>query len=197
MDPVKFHIPTKPYTIVDAINRRACAQGSMRYAQLTADADYNGHALSLTWNDYRGYYVGEYYWGERVVFARSPDFATALAATKREFERQGRGASCRVTVGDAYATREIASQMTREHDFAADLVVARADELLREGEEGSPEWRADWKWTKLQDAFMTEKFSPWIAATAHLIRATTEEEYAAWCDADAARYIDRRRELGQ
>lgn len=187
MQPVKFHIPSKAYDITDAINRRACAQGSMRYAQLTSHADYNGHALSLSWNDYRGYYVGEYYWGERVVFARSPDFATALVATKREFERQGRGASCRVTVGDAYADRPIASQMTREHDFAADLVVARADNMLREGEEGTPEFMRGWKWGKLQAAFMTEKFNPWIAATSNLIRATTEEEYEAMCKADEAR----------
>lgn len=190
MQPVKFHIPTKPYTIVDAINRRACAEGSMRYAQLTADADYNGHALSLTWNDYRGYYVGEYYWGERVVFARSPDFATALAATKREFARQGRGASCSVTVGNAWGNNP--SHHTLAHDFAADLVVARADDLLREGEEGSPEWRSDWKWSKLQHAFTTEKFNPWVAATAHLIRAKTEEEYDAMCAADQERMKERK-----
>ena len=101
----------------------------------------------------------------------------------------------RVTVGDWYGGKR--SIATEQHDFAADLAVARADDLLREGEEGTPEFRTGWKWDKLQEAFMTEKFRPYIAATAHLIRCATEEEYAAACDADAARWTDRRRECGQ
>lgn len=176
MEPVKFYIPTKPYTIVDAINRRACAEGSMRYAQLTSNASYNGHALSLTWNDYRGYYVGQYYWGERVVFARSADFATALAATKREFERQGRGASCCVTVG--YEPEWSRSKWTTDHNFAADCAVGRADDVLREGTEPTPlPFMTDWKWGRLQHAFLAERFTPGTAATSHLIRCETEEEY--------------------
>jgi|WetSurMetagenome_2_1015567.scaffolds.fasta_scaffold42577_4 hypothetical protein len=61
-----FYMPTKPYTLIDAVNRRAAATGgSVRYAQASAGADYNGNDLSLTWNDYRGYYVVQYYFGRR------------------------------------------------------------------------------------------------------------------------------------
>lgn len=87
-----YALPMKPYTAVDAINRRAAATGSVRYAQLAADADYNGHHVSLHWNDYRGYYVLEYHWGERVVIWRGKDYAEGLRQAKQEFARQGRGA---------------------------------------------------------------------------------------------------------
>jgi hypothetical protein len=82
----------------------------------TADADYNGHPLSLYWNDYRGYYVCDYHWGERVVITRDQDFARALATAKRELARQGRGASLRVVPRDI------------------DIAVARADAELTEGD---------------------------------------------------------------
>jgi len=111
-----FYILGKPLSIVDAINRRAAAQGSMRYAMMAADADYNGHALSLTWNDYRGYYVLQYYWGERVVLHRGKDFAAALAAAKAELARQGRGATLSIQPRDE------------------DAAIARADADVKEGD---------------------------------------------------------------
>ena len=40
-----FYILGKPLNIVDAINRRAAATGSIRYAMAAGDADYNGHPL--------------------------------------------------------------------------------------------------------------------------------------------------------
>jgi hypothetical protein len=65
-----FHLPTKPLSKIDAINRCAAATGSCRTAMLCADADYNGHALAAYHNDYRGYYVCDYTWAGRVVVAR-------------------------------------------------------------------------------------------------------------------------------
>lgn len=97
MTAVQFHMPTKKITLIDAINRCAAATGSIGYARATAGADYNGHALGLYWNDYRRYYVCDYHWGERVVITRHENFSIALAASKREFARQGRGASFRVS----------------------------------------------------------------------------------------------------
>jgi hypothetical protein len=92
-DHIQFWLPTKPYTIIDAINRRAAATGSVRYAMAASSADYNGHHISLCWNEFRQYYVGEYHWGERVVITRNEDFSLALEACIREYDRQGRGAS--------------------------------------------------------------------------------------------------------
>lgn len=167
----QFHIPTKPYTIVDAINRRAAAQGSVGFAQATSFAEYNGHALGLYWNGYRGYYVGDYTWGERVVFTRSANFATALAETKREFARQGRGASCRISIGAAYTYPG-----DKAHDFAADVALARADADLVEGSEPTPDWQKGWKWDALQEAFLRDKFEPGVLS--RLIRAETPEQFA-------------------
>ena len=34
-----YHLPVRPYSPIDAVNRAASAKGSPRYAQNTADAD--------------------------------------------------------------------------------------------------------------------------------------------------------------
>ena len=95
---VEFHVPTKPYSVVDAINRVAAAQGSIGYAMASVGADYNGHNLNLWFNDYKGYYICEYFWGERVVLARSYDIREALDASLLALERQGKGANLRISV---------------------------------------------------------------------------------------------------
>jgi hypothetical protein len=133
---VQFYILGKPLSITDAINRGAAATGSIRYAMMTADADYNGHSLSLYWNDYRGYYVCDYHWGERVVITRDENFARALATAKRELARQGRGASLRVVPRDI------------------DIETARADADLIEGDmnEHQDERPDAWKFKLLWEA---------------------------------------------
>ena len=40
-------LPTKPYTIIDAMNRMALATGSARNAIRGGDADYNGHPVRV------------------------------------------------------------------------------------------------------------------------------------------------------
>ena len=94
-----FHLPTRPYSPIDYLNRRSAAQGSMQYAQAASHADYNGHSVSLYWNEYRGYYLAEYQWGERVVIARG-SFAQCLAATLAEYNRGALGSSASVTPRD-------------------------------------------------------------------------------------------------
>lgn len=137
-----YHLPTKPYSIIDCINRIAAATGSVRYAQMASNADYNGHAIMLAWNDYRGYYVAEYYWGERVVIARGKNFADVLAEAKREFARQGLGASLSVSVRpedaatadadpDLIKGRETEQPwFTWKHREAAQALRLRTDHLL-------------------------------------------------------------------
>lgn len=152
-----FYILGKPLTLVDFINRRAAATGSIHYAMAAANADYNGHALNLSWNDYRGYYVLEYYYGERVVLHRGADFAAALAAAKAELKQQGRGATLSI--------------VPRE----SDLDLARADSELTEGNVYQlPFPRNDapdsWKWPLVADAMRTRTES-------YLINAATLEQY--------------------
>lgn len=91
-----FHLPQRPFSPIDALNRHAAAVGSPRYAEGAAHADYNGHHVTLTWNSYRQYYVAEYFWAGRVVLARG-DFATCLRATLDEYNRGALGSSATVT----------------------------------------------------------------------------------------------------
>jgi hypothetical protein len=130
----------------------AAATGSVGYAIATSDADYNGHALGLYWNDFRSYYVCDYHWGERVVLVRDEDFARALSGAKAAFARQGRGASLRISV--------------REQDAA----IARADTDLKLGEsDREPPWRT-WQYAEVG---MAVKFG-W---THHLLAARDPQHY--------------------
>ena len=90
-----FHLPIRPYSPLDAHNRRAAAVGSPERALGAAHADYNGHHVILSWNDYRKYYVAEYTWAGRVVIARG-SFDTCLAATLAEYNRGALGASAAI-----------------------------------------------------------------------------------------------------
>lgn len=91
-----WHIPEIPYSPIDALNRRAAALGSPGYAQVTHYADYNGHRVSVCWNDYRGYYIAEYWYGGRVVLARGR-FLDVMRAAIQEYRRGALG--CAVSVG--------------------------------------------------------------------------------------------------
>ncbi len=96
-------LPTRPYSLVDAVNRRAAATGSVRYAQRAADAGYNGHYVTVTYNDYRDYCLCEHYWGQRVVHARG-SMETALRAGRAEYDLGHRGtcvSACALTPGEA------------------------------------------------------------------------------------------------
>lgn len=90
-----FHVPTRPYTPIDSLNRMAAALGSPRYGQAAAHANYNGHHVNVWWNDYRSYYIAEYTWAGRVVIARGT-FASCLAAALREHANGALGASTHV-----------------------------------------------------------------------------------------------------
>jgi hypothetical protein len=99
----RYWIPTRPYNLVDAVNRCAAATGSVRYAMLSADASYNGHAVTVTYNDYRDYCVCEHFWGGRVVHCRG-SMEAALRAGRREYDLGHRGtsvATCDLTPDEA------------------------------------------------------------------------------------------------
>ncbi len=90
-----YELPEIPYGPIDALNRRAAAIGSPGYAQRAAHADYNGHSVSVAWNDYRSYYTAEYYWADRIVLARG-SFATCLDAATQYYNKGALGASVRI-----------------------------------------------------------------------------------------------------
>lgn len=105
----RFWIPTRPYTLVDAINRVAAATGSVRYAKLSADASYNGHAVTVTYNDYRGYSICEHFWGGRVVHCRG-SMEAVLRAGRYEYDLGHRGtsvATCDLTPAEAEVARAL------------------------------------------------------------------------------------------
>ena len=100
-----YWLPTRPYTLCDAMNRAAAATGSVRYAQQAANSGYNGHAVSVTYNDYHDYCICEHYWGERVVHARG-SMETALRAGRAEYDLGHRGTrviTCALTPGESQA----------------------------------------------------------------------------------------------
>lgn len=100
----RYWLPTRPYSLVDAVNRAAAVTGSVRYARLSADASYNGHSVTVTYNDYRDYCLCEHYWGERVVHARG-SMDAALRAGRREYDLGHRGTSvttCELTPDEAH-----------------------------------------------------------------------------------------------
>jgi hypothetical protein len=90
-----FHLPTRPYSPIDALNRRAAAIGSPRYVMATEYADYNGHHVTVSWNSYRGYYIAQYYWAERIVLERG-SFADCLRVALKEYARGALGASAEI-----------------------------------------------------------------------------------------------------
>ena len=104
----EFYIPTREYGPIDSLNRRAAAVGSPRYAAGAAGADYNGHHVVVSWNDYRGYYICEYTWAGRRVLARG-SFAACLGAALAEYRRGALGATVSISVpeGDGEAIAEL------------------------------------------------------------------------------------------
>ena len=58
----EYHVPTRPYSVIDSLNRRAAALGSPRYGMLASAANYNGHRVEVWWNSYKQCYIAEYIW---------------------------------------------------------------------------------------------------------------------------------------
>lgn len=92
----KAHAPVRPYSPIDALNRRAAKVGSPGYAMLTANVNYNGHHISVSYNTYRKYYIAEYCWAGRVVLSRGT-LTQCVAAAMTYYNRGDLGAS--VSIG--------------------------------------------------------------------------------------------------
>jgi len=86
----RWWLPTIPYSVIDAINRTCAAQGSVRRAMGAANADYNGHFVTVSFNDFRQYWITQYTWSGRNVLARGT-LEQALRAGLRAYERGALG----------------------------------------------------------------------------------------------------------
>ena len=171
---IQKFLVTRPYSVIDAINRMAAATGSMRYASATSHADYNGHRITVSWNNYRGYWIAEYFWAGRVVLARGT-LADCLQAAKSEYERGALGAS--VTASFAPRADSIGDRLPTEseEDFTrlcAELGFVDADDMS---------WRTPMH-DLVGDAMGWERHGL-APAVGYLANSTSVEEYKAKLDA--------------
>lgn len=109
---MNYYVPTRPYSIVDSLNRMSAALGSCATAQASAHANYNGHSVKVRYNEYRKYYTAEYTWSGRVVLARG-DFDTCLNAALREYDFGALGATVIVDLEDSDPANEVCSNHPR------------------------------------------------------------------------------------
>jgi len=159
-----FWIPTKPYTLKEAILRMRVATGDVPTAQACASADFNGHRLSLTWNEYRQYYVGSYIWSGQQVLTRSANLQDALAAMLTAYDVGGKG-TCLIVVPRSDRV-EILGQgnvlfTTRETPCQEDWAFAAAHPRLRPHskkimEAAHAQWQ-NWQFSRVGEALLWER----------------------------------------
>jgi len=174
----QFWLPTKPYNVIDAINRQGVATGSPQRAMAASSADYNGHRITVTWSSYRRYYVADYYWAGRITIARSTDFSVVLDAAIREYNHQGLGASL-IVIPNTDEDTALCAAHPRLQPYDPDYTVA---EGKREGSDAK--WRATWPdyWKHpLISCEIGYRWNPMRAQAndAALIEATSLEDYKA------------------
>lgn len=160
-----FWFGVKPGTVADLINRHAAATGSIGYAMKMAT--HIGHMVRVYYNEYRGYWLVEHQWGERVVHYRG-DFAGAVAAAKREHEING-----------PFGTVTF-------YDVPQELQRLCLDAGAVERIEGDEKAALPWQFEHVSTAFWTEKHVG-IPAVSFLANATSEADYQAKLDAAHAK----------
>jgi hypothetical protein len=154
-------LPRIQTTLVEEINRRAAATGSVTYAMQTAHADYNGHYVRVWYNDYKGYWIAEYHWGGRVVIARG----TAKECLLAGHDYYKRGAKGATVVACALAEEDAAyAKMLGFEPHSRDIESANYNDDPRKG--------------MINEAFMYEKhFGGGVIGI--LANSATVEEYKA------------------
>lgn len=165
-----YWLPTRAYSIIDAINRMAAATGSPRYAGASENADYNGHSVRVYFNDYRKYWLAEYTWAGRQVLARG-SFEDCLRAAQREYDRGAKGASVVV-----------------ETPTEAECAIAAGEGFAPYSKEIEEEHLATWKdarYAEVNEAFRYQRYFG-VPAVGFLANSATVEEYKAKVDAALA-----------
>jgi hypothetical protein len=171
-DKVTYHLPERPYSIVDSLNRRAAAVGSVPVGMAAARANYNGHFVRLYWNDYRQYYVADYTWAGRVVVGRG-SFENCLRAVLSEYNRGALGAS--------------ASVHPREDDAEAIALCEATPELVSGEEAWPPPWHT-WRHSTAAGCARdyASRGSTAMQFDLELLEAAENEE--AYCEALRVKY---------
>ena len=181
---MNFYLPTVPYSAIDLCNRRAAATGSVGYAMATANANYNGHRIGITFNTYRGYWIAEHHWGERVVWCRG-SLANCLSVARQYHNRGDKGAA----VVAHYRLRSLFHDHNPPESvmqFAAQCAAAG----LAFGEEPSPLESGWWtpKHNAVVDAMHMSNWAPGFSGLACSLPDTaTAEDWAAVRDAELRR----------
>jgi uncharacterized protein YraI len=180
---LRFWMPTRPFSIIDAINRIGLATGSMRGAMAGSAADYNGHRVTV---DHRGHAVGgarwvaEHFWAGRFVHARGAGcegFKDCVRAALREQARGALGAEVIVTCED---TPDMSA--AEQAAFCASVGLSPYSDAARAAHDAT--WR-DARFEEINTAFSLER-QVGIPAVGFLANSATIEEYTAKCDAFVA-----------
>lgn len=158
----RFELPLKPYSVTDAINRSAVATGSPRMAQEGESSNYNGHHLTLDWNEFRGYYIVQYWWAGRRVLTRTADFQAALQCLKSNYNSQGRGASATI----APHTED-------------DLAICQADPDLLTSQQAEAKQNEWYTWKHGEAGWYVQFYAKQGIPVSYLLEATSKEDYEA------------------
>lgn len=156
-------------TLIDMINRHAAATGSMSYAMAAADADYNGHYVTVSFNDYRNYWVASYTWAGRRVLCRGT-FEDCLRAAMAEHDR---GAKFSTVM--AYPLTEEQAATCEAHGMSID--------------DGSDDRFNDPRCKEIANAFMYER-GMGIPAIGLLANSISFEDYTTKLRAEIAKHKD-------
>lgn len=157
--------PTRPYNLIDAINRMTLATGSIRTAIAGSDADYNGHRIEVIKT--RHGFTAMYMWGGINRLATGTTFETAVDVADAEYNRGVRGSSVEV---ECYTQEQI------------DFCLARGFLFEEENDWHTAQWR-DARFDEVAHAIdIDAKFG--IGAVGILANSSTVEDYKR--DLDAA-----------
>lgn len=108
MDYTYYHLPSIEYSPIDCVNRVNAATGSIRSAQNSEYASWNGHRLVISKN-LRGYYTCEYFWGGRHVLCRDHDIIKCLEEALSYYKKGALGSSINVVIrGEELSSEAIA-----------------------------------------------------------------------------------------
>lgn len=165
-----YHLPEIELSPLDVINRRAAATGSVRYAQLTASSDYNGHPITIS---FKPHAIGgpkwnaEYHWGERIVIGRG-SMNACLESAKAEYNRGAGGCCVRV-----YLNEEAPESIHAQRLLCEDLGYVRGKLPDR------PAWWTGTH-TAVSDSIRWDKQFPHYKILQHALEYTgTDEKWPA------------------
>lgn len=161
MSRTELFYPQRPYSLIAAINRIALATGTLSNAIKGADADYNGHRVTVDFSSFRSW-AATYHWGRLVWLASRTTFESALEAAEREYNRGALGAETCVL---CETQAEIEVCLARGY-----VTPARAEEL-----------KAEWQDARFAEINAARDLERWfgIPAPGLLANSATVEEYKA------------------